>query len=235
MQVRSFALVVWGTRIPARPRTPPGPAKDACDTSRCSLLLASSLAALCRAQSAPPAARRIPKVDTLHGDVRVDDYFWLREKTNPEVIAHLEAENAWTAAGHAAHRGAAGAAVPGDRRPHQGDGPVGPGARGQVGVLQPHRAGEGLSDLLAPAGRTLAPTSCCSTRTCSPRDKAYLSHRAARREPRRPAPAVPAGHDRLPRVHALREGPRERQRWSTRSRTSGAAPPGPTTAAPSST
>jgi oligopeptidase B len=44
----------------------------------------------------PPAARQIPKVDTLHGEVRVDDYFWLREKTNPEVTAYLEAENAYT-------------------------------------------------------------------------------------------------------------------------------------------
>ncbi|HEY7028632.1 MAG TPA: S9 family peptidase [Gemmatimonadales bacterium] len=45
----------------------------------------------------PPVARQIPKVDTLHGEVRVDDYFWLREKTNPEVTAYLEAENAYTA------------------------------------------------------------------------------------------------------------------------------------------
>ena len=46
-------------------------------------------------QSAP-VAQLIPKVDTLHGDVRVDNYAWLREKTNPEVIAYLEAENRWT-------------------------------------------------------------------------------------------------------------------------------------------
>ncbi|HEU5153532.1 MAG TPA: S9 family peptidase [Gemmatimonadales bacterium] len=44
----------------------------------------------------PPVARQIAKVDTLHGEVRVDDYFWLREKTNPEVTAYLEAENAYT-------------------------------------------------------------------------------------------------------------------------------------------
>ncbi|HET7038701.1 MAG TPA: S9 family peptidase, partial [Gemmatimonadales bacterium] len=37
-----------------------------------------------------------PRVDTLHGDVRVDNYFWLREKENPEVLAYLEAENAYT-------------------------------------------------------------------------------------------------------------------------------------------
>jgi oligopeptidase B len=45
----------------------------------------------------PPVAPRIAHVDTLHGEVRVDDYFWLREKTNPAVISYLEAENAWTA------------------------------------------------------------------------------------------------------------------------------------------
>ncbi len=33
-----------------------------------------------------------------HGDMRVDDWYWLRDKDDPEVIAHLEAENAYTAA-----------------------------------------------------------------------------------------------------------------------------------------
>ena len=32
----------------------------------------------------------------MHGDRRVDHYAWLRHKENPEVIAHLEAENAYT-------------------------------------------------------------------------------------------------------------------------------------------
>ena len=44
----------------------------------------------------PPIAKIVPKADTLFGDVRVDNYFWLREKENPEVIAYLEAENAYT-------------------------------------------------------------------------------------------------------------------------------------------
>ncbi|WP_349263085.1 S9 family peptidase [Longimicrobium sp.] len=38
-------------------------------------------------------ARVIPRPDTLHGDVRVDNYYWLRDRTNPEVISYLEAEN----------------------------------------------------------------------------------------------------------------------------------------------
>lgn len=43
----------------------------------------------------PPAARVIPHELEEHGDVRVDDYFWLRERENPEVIFYLEAENAY--------------------------------------------------------------------------------------------------------------------------------------------
>ncbi len=43
----------------------------------------------------PPVAKTIPKIDVLHGDRRVDDYFWLRQKDDPDVIAHLHAENAY--------------------------------------------------------------------------------------------------------------------------------------------
>jgi oligopeptidase B len=44
----------------------------------------------------PPLARREPVETVLHGDRRVDHYAWLRQKDNPEVIAYLEAENAYT-------------------------------------------------------------------------------------------------------------------------------------------
>ena len=44
----------------------------------------------------PPAAKKLPKTETIHGDVRVDDYAWLREKDSPDVLAYLEAENAYT-------------------------------------------------------------------------------------------------------------------------------------------
>ncbi len=43
----------------------------------------------------PPVAERRPHVDTLFGDVRPDDYFWLRNKPDPAVRAYLEAENAY--------------------------------------------------------------------------------------------------------------------------------------------
>ena len=43
----------------------------------------------------PPVAKMVRKEIVTHGDKRLDDYFWLREKTNAEVIAYLEAENAY--------------------------------------------------------------------------------------------------------------------------------------------
>jgi oligopeptidase B len=44
----------------------------------------------------PPIARRHPVEHVIHGDRRIDNYGWLREKQNPEVIAYLNAENAYT-------------------------------------------------------------------------------------------------------------------------------------------
>jgi oligopeptidase B len=44
---------------------------------------------------ASPAAKRIPKIDVVHGDRRQDDYHWLRQKHDPDVLAHLAAENAY--------------------------------------------------------------------------------------------------------------------------------------------
>ncbi len=46
----------------------------------------------------PPVARKVPVERKAHGEVFVDDYEWLREKDDPAVTAHLEAENAWTQA-----------------------------------------------------------------------------------------------------------------------------------------
>jgi len=46
----------------------------------------------------PPVARKQHTETALHGTVLVDDYAWLRDKENPEVIAYLDAENAYAAA-----------------------------------------------------------------------------------------------------------------------------------------
>ncbi|MCW2557993.1 MAG: oligopeptidase, partial [Mycobacterium sp.] len=44
----------------------------------------------------PPIAKRVETRREHHGDVFVDPYEWLRDKSNPDVIAYLEAENAYT-------------------------------------------------------------------------------------------------------------------------------------------
>lgn len=46
----------------------------------------------------PPIAAKKPQLLILHNDERVDNYYWLREKENPEVITYLEAENSYTQA-----------------------------------------------------------------------------------------------------------------------------------------
>jgi oligopeptidase B len=43
----------------------------------------------------PPKAKKVRTTSTLHGDTRVDDYAWLRDKTSPDTLAYLEAENAY--------------------------------------------------------------------------------------------------------------------------------------------
>src|SRR5690242_20289270 len=44
----------------------------------------------------PPMAEKKPKTTNIHGTTLVDDYFWLREKTNPAVMEHLKAEDEYT-------------------------------------------------------------------------------------------------------------------------------------------
>jgi len=43
----------------------------------------------------PPMAEKKTKTTNIHGVTLVDDYFWMREKANPSVLAHLKAEDAY--------------------------------------------------------------------------------------------------------------------------------------------
>jgi oligopeptidase B len=56
----------------------------------------STSPAMSKATMTPPVAKKNPKTFEKFGDVRVDDYFWLREKSNPDVINYLNAENSYT-------------------------------------------------------------------------------------------------------------------------------------------
>ena len=67
----------------------------------CSLFLASACSSSAgrpsgTSVSPPPVADKQPKTITVHGDSRVDDYFWLREQSNPKVTDYLKAEDAYT-------------------------------------------------------------------------------------------------------------------------------------------
>ncbi len=65
-----------------------------------SLILASAYAPAADDASsslpAPPVAKKAPKTTEINGRTMVDNYYWLRDKKNPEVKAYLEAENAYT-------------------------------------------------------------------------------------------------------------------------------------------
>ncbi len=45
-----------------------------------------------------PVAKKEPKTLEMHGDIRIDDYYWMNNREDAEVIAHLEEENAYYAA-----------------------------------------------------------------------------------------------------------------------------------------
>ncbi|MDX2229960.1 MAG: S9 family peptidase [Leptolyngbyaceae cyanobacterium bins.349] len=46
----------------------------------------------------PPIAEKHPKILSIHDDERIDEYYWLRDRDDPDVMAYLEAENAYTTA-----------------------------------------------------------------------------------------------------------------------------------------
>ncbi|HYU99949.1 MAG TPA: S9 family peptidase, partial [Pyrinomonadaceae bacterium] len=65
------------------------------------LLIIAALNVISFAQSnalRAPMTEKKTKTTKIHDDTMIDDYFWLREKSNPQVIAHLEAENAYSEA-----------------------------------------------------------------------------------------------------------------------------------------
>jgi oligopeptidase B len=58
--------------------------------------IAAAVIACAPSEPVAPVAEKKAHELEMHGDLRVDDYYWLRERSNPEVLAYLEAENAYT-------------------------------------------------------------------------------------------------------------------------------------------
>jgi oligopeptidase B len=75
--------------VPALIRPPGAPFEELSSAGR-----ADSISA----PPAPPVARLVPRAHTIHGETRIDEYFWLRNREDPEVLAYLEAENRYTEA-----------------------------------------------------------------------------------------------------------------------------------------
>jgi len=42
-----------------------------------------------------PRAKKVPKELNIHGDTRIDNYFWMNQREDPEVIDYLNAENTY--------------------------------------------------------------------------------------------------------------------------------------------
>ena len=102
----------------------------------------------------------MPSERTHHGDTFVDEYAWLADKENPETIAYLEAQNAYTEALTAHQAGLRDDDLRRDQGPHPGDRPVGAVPQGRLVVLRPHGRGQavrGAVPLRGPRPATTTP------------------------------------------------------------------------------
>ncbi|MDP2237574.1 MAG: S9 family peptidase [Bacteroidales bacterium] len=60
------------------------------------IVILSSCSQTQKKEMNPPVAKKIPHEMTMHGQTRIDNYYWLNQRENADVIAYLEAENAYT-------------------------------------------------------------------------------------------------------------------------------------------
>jgi oligopeptidase B len=63
------------------------------------IIFTGNVAMVAQTDMKPPVAKKEPKITKIHGYEIVDDYAWLRDrsdKKNPEIMKYLEAENAYT-------------------------------------------------------------------------------------------------------------------------------------------
>ncbi|MBN2347411.1 MAG: S9 family peptidase [Bacteroidales bacterium] len=72
--------------------------KTYCKLLSCLLVVGISMLYSCKRSEImePPVAQKIAKELTIHDHTRIDNYFWLNQRENPEVIKYLEDENAYT-------------------------------------------------------------------------------------------------------------------------------------------
>ena len=113
-------------------------------------LVASAIMSSQNSPSSPPVAPRVEHREVRHGATVIDDYFWLREKSNPKVVQYLEAENAYTAADDEGPAALQRRALQGDARPHQADRSDGAHAARRLPLLLAHRGRQAVSHPVPP-------------------------------------------------------------------------------------
>ena len=187
------------------------------------------------ARPQPPVAVKRPHTTEIHGYTLKDDYFWLREKSNPEVIKHLEAENAYTeevmkptkALQETLYTEMLGRIKQTDLSVPSRIGEYFYYSRTEEGKQYPYMCRrKGSMD-----GRRGDPARSqrAGRRAQVPRP------RRVRRQRRRELARVLDRHDRLPAVHPAREGPAHRARCSPRTSSGSARSSGRPTTRRSST
>lgn len=60
------------------------------------LFLITGVSCMHKINITPPSPAKKSTTLEKHGDKRQDDYFWLKERENPEVVKYLESENKYT-------------------------------------------------------------------------------------------------------------------------------------------
>ena len=89
---------------------------------------------------------------TVHGDTRIDNYFWLRDRKDPDTIAYLEAENAYTKEKMQPTEASAGHALCRDARPHSANRFERAGEARRILLLHAHRGREAVRHSLPQKG-----------------------------------------------------------------------------------
>ena len=159
---------------------------------------------------APPVARVIPEQLETHGHTRVDNYYWLNQRDNPEVISYLEAENGYTDALMAHTEDLQTELFEEIKgRIQQTDLSV-PVREGRLLLLHAHRRGAGLPDP-CPEARLAGRGGGSHPRRQPARRGPRLLRRFPRGQLQRRPDGVGRGHPRAPHLHHPDPEPRHRR------------------------
>ena len=183
----------------------------------------------------PPAAARRPHTTEIHGYTLKDDYFWLRDKTNPEVLKYLESENAYTeevmrptkALQETLYGEMLGRIKQTDLERAL--------AHRRLLLLLAHRGGEAVPVHVPAQGQHGRRRGNAARPERAGGGPLLSRPRRLRRQRRRQLAGVFDRYHRLPAVHAAREGPAQAGRFLPRASSASARSCGPATTAPSST